>query len=296
IRDAVQFALSGSNVSSRFDLSGDLWPVDADAAQISHSVNNIIINAREAMPQGGTIAVRTENADITNDTALPLSPRRYVKISIQDQGIGISREDIPKIFDPYFTTKEEQHSGLGLAVAYFVVRKHDGHILVDSEPDVATTFSIYLPAAQETETADHELPARASAHEGYGRILVMDDEEIVRGVLGRILERFGYEAAFARHGMEAVDMYRDAMESGSPFDAVIMDLTVTGGMGGREAIELLRLVDPRVTAIVSSGYSDDFVMSDYRKYGFDGVIAKPYRADELSEVLAKVLSRRRVKR
>jgi two-component system cell cycle sensor histidine kinase/response regulator CckA len=296
IRDTVQFALSGSNISSRFDLSGDLWPVDADAAQISHSVNNIIINAREAMPQGGTITIRTENADITNDTTLPLSPRRYVKISIQDQGIGISREDISKIFDPYFTTKEEHHSGLGLAVAYFVVRKHDGHILVDSEPDVATTFSIYLPAAQEAETAEHELPARASAPEGHGKILVMDDEEIVRGVLGRILERFGYEAAFARHGMEALDMYRDAMESGKAFDAVIMDLTVTGGMGGREAIELLRLVDPHVTTIVSSGYSDDFVMSDYRKYGFDGVIAKPYRADELNEVLAKVLSRRRVKR
>jgi CheY-like chemotaxis protein len=219
-----------------------------------------------------------------------------VKISIRDQGIGISREDMPKIFDPYYTTKEAQHSGLGLAVAYFVVRKHDGHILVDSEPDVATIFSIYLPTARETEAAAVREPAaRVSAHEGHGRILVMDDEEIVRGVLGKILEQFGYEAVFARHGMEAIDKYRDAMESGKPFDAVIMDLTVTGGMGGREAIELLRLVDPHVTAIVSSGYSDDFVMSDYRKYGFNGVIAKPYRADEMSEVLAKVLSRRRVK-
>jgi len=295
IRDTVQFALSGSNISSRFELSGDLWPVDADAAQISHAMNNIVINAREAMSQGGTITIRTENADITSDTTLPLSPRKYVKISIRDQGIGISREDMPKIFDPYYTTKEAQHSGLGLAVAYFVVRKHDGHILVDSEPDVATIFSIYLPAAREMAAEVHESAERVSALEGHGRILVMDDEKIVRGVLGKILERFGYEVAFARHGMEAIDKYRDAMESGSPFDAVIMDLTVTGGMGGREAIELLRLVDPHVTAIVSSGYSDDFVMSDYRKYGFNGVIAKPYRADEMSDVLAKVLSRRRAK-
>jgi two-component system cell cycle sensor histidine kinase/response regulator CckA len=296
IRDTVQFALSGSNISGRFDLSGDLWPVVADAGQISHAINNIVINAREAMSQGGTIAIRTENADIAMDTALPLSPRKYVKISIQDQGVGISREDLSKIFDPYFTTKEEQHSGLGLAVAYFVVRKHDGHILVDSEPDVATTFSIYLPAAMESGASDRESAASGAAHKGHGRILVMDDEDIVRGVLGRILERFGYETAFARHGMEAIEKYRDAMESGKAFDAVIMDLTVTGGMGGREAIELLRLVDPRATAIVSSGYSDDFVMADFRKYGFDGVIAKPYRAEELGEVLAKVLSGRKTGR
>jgi two-component system cell cycle sensor histidine kinase/response regulator CckA len=295
IKDTVRFALSGSNISSRFDLAGDLWPVDADAGQISHAINNIVINAREAMLQGGTITIRTENADVAGDTTLPLPPRKYVKISIQDQGIGISREDISKIFDPYFTTKEEQHSGLGLAVAYFVVRKHDGHILVDSEPDVATTFSIYLPVAQEKEEPDYERAARAPAFKGHGKILVMDDEEIVRGVLGRILERFGYEPAFARHGMEAIEKYREAMESGKAFDAVIMDLTVTGGMGGKEAIELLRLVDPRVIAIVSSGYSDDFVMADYRKYGFDGVIAKPYRAEELSDVLAKLLSGRRVK-
>ncbi len=296
IRDTVNFALSGSNISGRFELSGDLWPVDADGAQISHAINNVVINAREAMSEGGTITVRTDNADVASDTTLPLSPRRYVKITIRDQGVGISREDMPRIFDPYYTTKEEQHSGLGLAVAYFIVRKHDGHILVDSEPDVATVFSIYLPAARETEAEVHKSAERAPVFEGYGRILVMDDEEIVRGVLGRILEQFGYEPAFARHGAEAIEKYRDAMESGNAFDAVIMDLTVTGGMGGREAIELLRLVDPHATAIVSSGYSDDFVMSDYRKYGFDGVIAKPYRADELSEVLAKVLSRRRGKR
>jgi two-component system cell cycle sensor histidine kinase/response regulator CckA len=295
IRDTVQFALSGSNISAHFELAPDLWLADADAEQISHAINNIVINAREAMPQGGTIAVRTENAEITRDTALPLAPRRYVKISIEDHGGGISREDLPRVFDPYYTTKAQQHGGLGLAVAYFVVRKHDGYILVDSEPDVATTFSIYLPAAGGAAEDAREPEAQPEALEGHGRILVMDDEEIVRGVLGRILERFGYEAAFSRDGMEAIDTYRAAMESGNPFDAVIMDLTVTGGMGGRDAIELLRLVDPNVVAIVSSGYSDDFVMSEYRKYGFDGVIAKPYRADELSEVLAKVLSRRRVR-
>jgi two-component system, cell cycle sensor histidine kinase and response regulator CckA len=296
IRDTAKFALSGSNISSRFELSGDLLAVDADAEQISHVINNIVINAREAMPGGGTIVIRTESVDVAGETMPPLSPRKYVKISIQDQGAGISREDMPRIFDPYYTTKEEQHSGLGLAVAYSVVKKHDGHILVDSEPDVATTFSIYLPAARETEDEVRESAERAPALEGRGRILVMDDEETVRSVLGRILEQFGFEPAFARHGMEAIEKYRDAMESGKAFDAVIMDLTVTGGMGGREAIELLRLVDPDVTAIVSSGYSGDSAMSDYRKYGFDGVIAKPYRMEEMREALARVLSRRRSKR
>jgi two-component system, cell cycle sensor histidine kinase and response regulator CckA len=293
IRDTVQFALSGSNISSRFEPAAGLWQVDADAAQISHAVNNIVINAREAMPQGGTITIRTENADIPGDTALPLAPGTYVKISIEDQGVGISREDLSKVFDPYFTTKAEQHHGLGLAVAYFVVRKHDGHILVDSEPDVSTVFSIYLPAAAGEEAPVREPAAKAPARAGGGKILVMDDEEIVRDVLGKILARFGYEVTFARHGMEAVEEYRRGIESGNRFDAVIMDLTVIGGLGGKEAIELLRLVDPGATAIVSSGYSDDFVMADYRKYGFDGVIAKPYRAEELSEVLAKVLGRRR---
>jgi two-component system, cell cycle sensor histidine kinase and response regulator CckA len=197
------------------------------------------------------------------------------------------------VFDPYYTTKSEQHHGLGLAVAYFVVRKHDGHILVDSEPDVSTVFSIYLPSAAAEEAPVRESGSMVSARAGGGKILVMDDEEIVRDVLGKILARFGYDVTFTRHGMEAVEEYRRGIESGNRFDAVIMDLTVAGGMGGREAIELLRLVDPGATAIVSSGYSDDFVMADYRKYGFDGVIAKPYRAEELSEVLAKVLGRGR---
>ena len=290
IRDTVQFGLTGSNVSGSFDLSDDLWAVDADAAQISHAINNIVINAREAMPDGGTIEVRTENVDLAHEANLPLSPQKYVRISIRDHGVGIPREDMTKIFDPYFTTKEEQHSGLGLAVAYFVVKKHGGHIVVDSEPDVATTFSIYLPSLGEMRPADTPREEQPRASRGHGRILVMDDEEIVRSVLGKILERFGYEADYARDGMEAIEKYRAAMDSMNPFVAVIMDLTVTGGMGGREAIELLRLIDPAVKAIVSSGYSDDFVMADFRKYGFDAGIAKPFRADELSDVLARVLS------
>jgi PAS domain S-box-containing protein len=295
IKDTVRFALSGSNVSGVFELSGELWPVDVDAEQVSHAINNIVINAREAMPQGGRIAIRTENAEIPGDAAFSVPPGTYVKISIRDEGVGIAREDLSRIFDPYFTTKEEHHSGLGLAVAYFVVRKHNGHILVDSEPDVATVFSIYLPAAKAPEPRGPEPVEELHSFEGHGRILIMDDEEIVRDVLGKILERFGYEHAFARHGMEAIDKYREAMESGRPFDAVIMDLTVTGGMGGREAIELLRLVDPTVTAIVSSGYSGDALMSEYRAYGFDGVIAKPYRADELSMTLAKALREKKVR-
>ena len=293
IRDTVSFALTGSNVSSTFDMPDDLSPVDADTDQISHAVNNIVINAREAMPHGGTISIRAENVDVAEGAMLPLPPQRYVKISIQDRGVGIPRDDVGKIFDPYFTTKAEQHSGLGLSVAYFVVKKHGGHITVDSEPDVATIFSIYLPAARaELPAAERKEPAAPTR--GHGRILVMDDEEIVRDVLGKILQRFGYDVEFARDGMEAVDVYRAAIDSAKPFDAVIMDLTITGGMGGIEAIELLRLIDPDAKAIVSSGYSDDPVMSDFRKYGFDGVIAKPFRAEELSAALGKILSREKV--
>ena len=291
IRDTASFALSGSNVSCVFQLPPDLWQVDADAEQISHAVHNIVINAREAMPRGGEIRVTGENLSEEDSAALPLARRRHVKISIRDTGVGIPRENLGKIFDPYFTTKEERHSGLGLAVAYFVAKKHGGLIVVDSEPEVATTFSIYLPAAGE-ERPESEEQGRGTALRGQGRILAMDDDQLILDVLGKILERFGYEPAFAKDGAEAIEKYRAAMEAGKPFDAVIMDLTVTGGMGGSEAIELLRLVDPEVAAIVSSGYSDDPVLADYRRYGFVAGIAKPFRADELSEVLAKVLARR----
>ena len=291
IGDTVRFALSGSNVSPAFSLPENLRQVDADADQISHAINNIVLNAREAMSEGGTITVRAENLDVDGGT-LPLAPGKYVKISIRDRGAGIPREDLSKIFDPYFTTKGENHSGLGLAVAYFVVKKHGGHITVDSEPDVATTFTIYLPASAEARARVERLTPAPEAP-GHGRILIMDDEEIVRAVLGKMLDRFGYETAFARDGAEAIERYRGAMEAGTPFDAIIMDLTVSGGMGGRDAIELLRLVDPGVKAIVSSGYSDDPVMSDFRRYGFDGVIVKPFRADELREALGRVLAERK---
>jgi two-component system, cell cycle sensor histidine kinase and response regulator CckA len=292
IGDTVRFALSGSNVSPVLSLPDDLRQVDADAEQISHTINNIVMNAREAMPEGGSITVQAENVDVDGGPALPLAAGKYVKISLRDTGVGMPREDLSKIFDPYFTTKGESHSGLGLAVAYFVVKKHGGLITVDSEPEVSTTFTIYLPAAAAARARVETAPAAVEGP-GHGRILVMDDEEIVRKVLEKILGRFGYETAFAKDGAEAVDMYRSAMEVGRPFDAVIMDLTVTGGMGGREAIELLRLIDPSAKAIVSSGYSDDPVMADFRRYGFDGVIAKPFRADELREALGRVLAAKR---
>jgi two-component system cell cycle sensor histidine kinase/response regulator CckA len=289
VQDTVRFALSGSNVSSAFEIPPDLWQVDADADQISHAVNNIVINSREAMPEGGLITVRAENVELIGDTTLPLRPQKYVRISIEDHGEGISREHLTRVFDPYFTTKEDSHSGLGLAVAFSVVRKHGGHIVIDSEPGVSTTVTIYLPAA-EAPRAEGAQEDAVEMRRGHGRVLVMDDEEMVRSVLTKILERFGYEAAFASEGMEAIEAYREALESGTPFDAVIMDLTVTIGMGGREAIELLRLLDPEAKVIVSSGYSDDPVMSDFGKYGFDGAIAKPFRADELSAALEALLS------
>ena len=216
---------------------------------------------------------------------MPLSAGRYIKISVRDQGIGIQEEHLPRIFDPYFTTKQKG-SGLGLASAYAIINKHHGHIAVESKPGVGTTFHIYLPAVEQQTTPqpgeDRELLV------GTGKILVMDDEEMVRDVLERLLARLGYEAEFARDGGEALEIFVQAHGSGQTFAAVILDLTVPGGMGGKETMARLLDIDPQIKAIVSSGYSDDPIMADFQKYGFSGVIAKPYRISELGKILYEV--------
>ncbi len=215
-----------------------------------------------------------------------LKEGRYVRISIKDQGVGIAEEYLSKIFDTYTTTKQNG-SGLGLATCYSIVKKHDGYITIDSELSIGTTFHIYLPASEK------ELVVIEDAYEkqivGSGKVLIMDDEEIVRDVAGEMLKSIGYEVEFAVDGEESIDLYKKAKESGQPFDAVIMDLTIPGGMGGKEAIKRLTIIDPEVKAIVSSGYSNDPIMADYKGYGFSGVIVKPYKIKELSEELNKVI-------
>ena len=288
LRDSAIFALSGSNVRCEFSIPDHLWPVEVDQGQMNQVINNIVINAGQAMPNGGIVRICAENITIGTEPGLPLEPGAYIKVSIEDQGVGIPREHLQQIFDPYFTTKQKG-SGLGLAAAYSVVKKHDGHIAVESEVDAGTTFHIYLPASSEAilvvERKDEEKPIR-----GDGRILVMDDEKYVRDVAAEVLSSIGYEVITTIDGAAAIELYEEAMVSGNTFDAVILDLTVPGGMGGKETILRLVKIDPEVKAMVSSGYSNDPIMADFRMYGFKGVIAKPYNARELSEVLHRMIT------
>jgi CheY-like chemotaxis protein len=219
---------------------------------------------------------------------------RYIKISFRDHGVGIPEEYLPKIFDPYFTTKQKG-SGLGLAVTYSIIKKHGGHIEVESKVGIGSAFFIYLPASKEeslamkNDTEKSRLCTSQSRYAGKGKILFMDDQPNIRAMVGRMLIHLNYEVELARDGAEAIDLYKKAKESGHPFDAVMLDLTVPGGMGGKDAIQKLLEIDPDVKAIVSSGYFNDPIMSEYRQYGFCGVVAKPYEVEELTEILNQVL-------
>jgi PAS domain S-box-containing protein len=265
INESASFSLRGSNVQCESCKVDSLCHVEVDAGQMSQVFNNIIINANQSMPGGGTISVDCENVTVEAENPLPLEKGDYIKISIKDRGTGISEEHMTKIFDPYFTTKEKG-SGLGLATAYSIVKRHYGHIEVESTLGLGTTFHIYLPASK--EKALDKKPSEAKPISGKGNILIMDDDELVRDSLGQILESLGYHSEFAIDGREAVEAYRNAMASGQPFDVVIMDLTIPGGAGGKDTIEKLKKVDPNIKAIVSSGYSHDPVMANYCDYGF----------------------------
>ncbi|MCG2771502.1 MAG: ATP-binding protein, partial [Desulfobacterales bacterium] len=286
LTESTVFTCVGSAVKCETTFPENLWWVEADPGQIGQVFQNLTINAIQAMPTGGTIKVWAENLTLGTESGLPLSAGRYIKISVRDQGMGIPADHLPKIFDPYFTTKQKG-SGLGLASAYAIIKKHHGHIAVESKQGVGTTFDIYLPAVEQQAT-----PQPAEDREllvGTGKILVMDDEDMVREVLGRLLARLGYEAEFAGDGGEAIEMFVQAHGSEQAFAAVILDLTVPGGMGGKETLARLLEIDPLVKAVVSSGYSDDPVMADFQKYGFSGVIAKPYRISELGKILHQVI-------
>ena len=270
----------------RSAIPDDLWSIEADEGQISQVIHNLIINADQAMPYGGQITVVGENIHLEDGDSLPLQSGKYVKIVIKDQGIGILKTDIGKIFDPYFSTKKTG-KGLGLAAVYSILKNHGGHITVESKVAAGSAFTIYLPASGNQVTACRQKEAEVIS--GMGRILIMDDEEVIRQVAAEILKHIGYEVELAEDGTEAIEMYKKALESRRPFDAVIMDLTIAGGMGGKEAIKEITKIDPKVKAIVSSGYSNDPVMSNFREYGFSGAVMKPYRIGELSEQIGKVI-------
>jgi len=293
VKSATEFTLSGSNIKSQYHLSKDLFLVDIDKTQMGQAIYNLVMNARESMPDGGILAVTAENIQ-TAAGATDLKPGRYIRLSFSDQGVGIPPQNLDKIFDPYFSTKErgtQKGMGLGLSICHSIITQHNGRMQIESAVGTGSTVHIYLPASDdklpESAPPDQDTPAEPVM--GSGRILVMDDEERIIRLATLILARLGYEADFARHGDEALSMYAKAMASGRPFDAVILDLTVRGGMGGEETMQKLLEMDPAVKGIVSSGYSDSPVMTDHLKYGFKDVIIKPYSLFEMSDKLARVI-------
>ncbi len=286
IRESANFTLSGTNVAAHFRIAEPVWAVDIDVGQMSQVFNNLIINAVQAMPDGGTVFISVENILLQENSVATLKEGRHVRITMQDTGSGIPEENLPKIFDPYFTTKQHG-SGLGLASVYSILKRHNGHVTVESKCEQGTTFQIYLPASGDNSV--ESMAGDAGFVRGHGRVLIMDDEQIVRDVSADMLQALGYEVACVKTGAEAVELYCRASEENRPFQAVIMDLTIPGGMGGRDAVRKLLAVDPDVKAIVSSGYSNDPIMADYKKFGFKGVIIKPYNIDAFSKILREVL-------
>ncbi len=285
--EAVRFTLSGTSVAAEFAIAPRVWPVEVDAGQMSLVFSNLALNAVQAMPGGGRIAFAVENVALAAGEVPTLAAGDYVRIIVSDAGQGIAPEHLGRIFDPYFTTRADG-TGLGLTSVYSIVKKHDGHITVSSTLGRGTTFQIYLPAAHAA------LPSPAAAEAdlvgGEGPVLVMDDEELVRNVASEILRTLGYAPVVAADGERALELYRLSLERGAPFRAVIMDLTIPGGMGGKEAVGQLLALDPGACVIVSSGYSNDPVMADFRAFGFKGVILKPYNVKNFGRTLHEALA------
>ena len=288
VLDTIDFSLSGTNIRPSIILPEDLWPGDVDAGQISQVIHNLVINALQAMESGGALYVRGENLILDSETAPPtLEPGRYVRLTIRDEGPGIPEEILKKIFDPYFTTKPKG-SGLGLATSYSIVKNHEGYICAESRPGKGATFHIYLPASEnEIEPEAERVTTRVEQH---GKILVLDDEEVICELITYTLSALGYEVVASRDGKTTLRLYKEAMEAGEPFKLVIMDLTVPGGMGGRETMRELKKLDPKAKALVSSGYTMDPTMCNFKEYGFCGSIEKPFDLVQLEQAVQKALS------
>ena len=287
INDTVRFALSGSVVKALFRIDPDLRPCDIDENQMSQVLDNITINARDAMPRGGAITVSAVN--LSADTPLPLTlkPGAYVRISVSDQGTGIGPDHLPHIFDPFFTTKQKG-SGLGLAVCYSIIKRHEGSIEVESELGKGSTFHIYLPVSARAMAAE-PVGNVSYVHKGSGRVLIMDDEDYIRDIATSMLSSMGYDVASASCGEEAIEMFAEAKKQEHPYRLVILDLTIPGGMGGKETKDCIRSLSDKVKIVASSGYSDDPVIARPGEHGFDASIMKPYKKTELAEAVAMVM-------
>ncbi len=283
VNESSAFALTGSNIRLDFNIPENIWFVEADEGQLNQVFNNIVINAQQSMPEGGHINIEIENFIDQNSKS---NDGKYVKISISDEGVGIPKQHIPKIFDPYFTTKNKG-TGLGLSTSHSIVEKHGGYITMDSNVGQGSTFKVFLPASVDQMEDLKEIDEKLI--QGSGNVLIMDDEKVVRDAVGSMLQRLGYEVSYSTDGEEAIDRYSSALKARAKYDAVILDLTIPGGMGGKQTISKLRELDPDIKAIVSSGYSNNPVMSDYKNYGFSGILAKPYTLSQLSKVLDEVV-------
>ncbi|MFI5303657.1 MAG: PAS domain-containing protein [Nitrospiria bacterium] len=292
IEHSVHFALTGSNVKTHLNFQDPLWPVEADESQISQVIHNLVINAQQAMPLGGAIWIEAENLFIDVNIGQNLGVRQgnYLAISIRDQGKGIPKEHLSKIFDPYFTTKAKG-SGLGLSISHSIIKRHQGVITAETNPELGSTFRIYLPALPQASAPEIEMESEQMTR-GKGRVLVMDDEEDVLNIAKEIFIHLGYDVDLAKDGSEAVQRYKTAKESGYPFDVVITDLTVPGDVGGVETLKRLRAIDPGIKIIVSSGYANDPAMGDFKSFGFSDCLKKPYRAFEVSQTVKRVLKAR----
>ncbi len=291
VKEVAEFAVHGSQVRCQFDLPADLWPASVDKGQIAQVVQNIVINALQAMPAGGVVGIALSNREVGPEFPGVLAPGRYVRLDFSDQGPGIAAADLGRIFDPYFSTKK-QGSGLGLATVHSIVKKHAGHVTVESTPGRGTTFRVWLPAAEAAAKSAARAPAVSlpdPAAAAGTRVLLMDDEEFIRNLGGSILRRFGYDATAVADGTAALAEYARAAQAGRPYQLVILDLTIPGGMGGRQAMEELLKLDPHVKAIVSSGYSNDQVLASYHAHGFRGMISKPYDVADFAHAVERVL-------
>ncbi len=290
IHESVRPVLGGTDVRCEYALADNLWTAEIDAGQIGQVIRNLVMNACEAMPRGGVVTVKAENVALGSHAEPALPPGDYVRLSVSDQGPGIAREVLPKIFDPYFSTKQmgnQKGMGLGLTICHAVVQKHGGAIVARPRAGVGTTFHVFLPAVPEVDAGD--AGALSGPQPWHGRLLIMDDDEPVRKLVGLILESMGQTVELAEHGQMAVARYEDAKNHGRPFDLVILDLMVRGGMGGVDTIRVLRGIDPAVKAIAMSGYVEDPVILDPARYGFAGALAKPFDRATVAAVLAQVM-------
>lgn len=291
IREVSKFDLSGSNLKPVFNQAEDLWITKADKGQMQQVFSNLIINADQATPDGGHLYITLENADISKKEVVNLNPGKYIKATIRDEGTGIDCKHLDRIFDPYFSTKQAG-SGLGLTTVYSIISKHGGYIYADSELGTGTTFTLYLPASESGQLPESkQTGTEFSIQEHTARILVMDDDRTIRDVSSDMLNHYGFTVDTASDGKEAIEKYISAENNGHPFDIVIMDLTIPGGMGGKEAVKELLAIDPDAKVIVSSGYSMNPVLANYSEYGFIGRLTKPFIIADLKNELMRIMKR-----